>query len=109
MDSPALRTLWIALVLGLLAAAGPPAWAGNDYCRPVVEDRLRALGVAEADVRRIQFYELTRGHDDRVVRREAFVWMNSCEGNIVMSLLRGCRILQVYTRGQCSVAGVKNC
>ncbi len=108
MGLPSPKTLWIALVVGLAAVAGPPAWAGNDYCRPAVEERLGVLDVTKSDVRKIHFYEFDRGREDRVVRREAYVWMNSCQGNIVMNLYRGCRILQVYTRGQCSVAGLKN-
>jgi hypothetical protein len=108
MGLPAHRTLWIALALGFFATAGPPAWAGSNYCRPAVEERLRALGIPEADVRDIQIYAYARGRDDRVVRREANVWLQSCKGNIAMNLSRNCRIREVYTRGQCSLAGAKN-
>ena len=99
----------MALAVGLVVLAGPQARAGNDYCRPVVNERLRALNVAEADVRRVQFFEVTRGRDGRVIRREANVWLHSCTGTVVINFRRGCRIRDVYTRGQCSVAGIKHC
>jgi hypothetical protein len=108
MGSMMRSTVSIALAAGLVVSAGPQARAGNDYCRPAVEERLRALNVPEADVRRIQFFQFTRGRDDRVIRNEANVWLHSCTGGLVMIMGRGCSIRQVYSRGQCGLAGAEH-
>jgi len=99
---------WIAVVSSLVFSAGPPAWAGSRYCRPAVQERLGALGIPEADVRKIRIYDYTGGQEDRVVRREANIWLQSCKGHIAMNLSRDCYIREVYTRGQCNLAGTKN-
>jgi hypothetical protein len=99
---------WIAVVSSLVFSAGPPAWAGSGFCQAIVEERLGALGIAEADVRKIRIYAYTRGKEDRVVRREANIRLHSCKGQIAMNLSRDCYIREVYTRGECSLAGAKN-
>ena len=108
MSSFAQTMAWIAVLSSLVFSAGPPAWAGSGFCQRVVEERLGALGIAEADVRKIRIYEYTQGQDGRVVRREANIWLQSFKGNIAMNLSRDCHIREVYTRGKCNLAGTKN-
>jgi hypothetical protein len=86
-------------------------WRGSPWYQVSSSRPGRRLGQAADSARRsskIRIYAYTRGKEDRVVRREANIRLHSCKGQIAMNLSRDCYIREVYTRGECSLAGAKN-
>ncbi len=103
------KTLAISLGLaGLLTAGALPATqaqAGH-RCQDSVADHLERLKVAEDEVASLDFYTvkqtigLPTGYN-------AWISLNTCQGNLVINLSATCRVDDAYTRGECRFEGLK--
>ncbi len=93
---------------GLLTAgawSAAPAQAGH-RCQDSVADHLDRLKVAENEVASLDFYTvkqtigLPTGYN-------AWISLNTCQGNLVINLSATCRVDDAYTRGECRFEGLK--
>ncbi len=92
------------------SASLPTAAQGQERCQAVVDENLRTLAIGADDVLRLQFsptYQEDNDGNRRSNGTDVWVRLQSCEGALVIDLGRSCRVRQVYTRGSCSLPGVK--
>ena len=100
-----LRTIFAFLLIVALPA---PAFAANS-CAAESADVLARLGIPPAEVRSISVVpeiRSTREGGGRVIGYEAWVRLQSCQGALIVAFTRQCQERQVYTRGDCRIAGL---
>ena len=114
---------WMLLTGALLVAACRPQPTGYegfesfDRCEPAFGTALTALGVWPDQVRQ-RTYTVRRsfdslggrfgGRDGEVSGYEGWFRLRDCSGYLVVTADRYCRIIQAYTRGDCSVPGIQD-
>jgi len=105
------RRVWalVALLsLTPLAGASPDAEAAQ-ACHTPMEEILQRLEVTPEDIKEISV--IPRRESNRsgwvVKGYDAWVRLQSCGGALILDFTRRCRERQVYTRGDCKLAGVK--
>ncbi len=103
------KTLAVSLGLAGLLAAGAwsatPAQAGQ-RCQDAIADNLDRLKIAEDEVARLDVYTVkqTLGQP---MGYNAWISLNTCQGNLVINLSATCRVDDAYTRGECRFEGLK--
>lgn len=93
--------LTAAIALGLTAM---PAKA-KIQCELTATERLNRLKVDPSDVRKIDLVEIygARGPDVLIVRIDAWVSLNSCEGYVIIELIPPlCTVRQIWGKGECA-------
>lgn len=105
------RTLGICAFVAALLIAGW-SWqtaAAEPRCLAKVTGVLDELGIAQEQRREISVVSriVTTRDGSFVAGYDAWVRLTTCSGALIVDLRRDCRVKQTYTRGDCSVAGVK--
>lgn len=79
-------------------------------CEPTVQGQLDALALSSTDVKKISMVPRRRNIFDSevLVGFDAWVGLQACRGYLIVDMNATCKVRQVYTRGQCKLAGVKN-
>lgn len=104
------RTLGVgAVVAALMAGWSWQAEAAEPRCLAKVSAVLDELGIAQEQRREISVVPriVTTRDGSFVAGYDAWVRLTTCSGALIVDLRRDCRVKQIYTRGDCSVAGVK--
>ena len=89
-----------------LTERDPPA----DRCLPVVEQEIDRIALPRSRIDRIQIsrqLEDIRG-SQRTIGFDGWVRLNDCPGSVIVAMDKNCRVRQVYSRGMCTVPGVKS-
>ena len=95
------------IVMSFLLILRMPVARAQEYCAPVVTNRLSQLGVGSESVEEIIYANsYSSGENAEVVAIHAWVKLRSCNGQLVVEMTTGCRIIQNYTRKECRVQGV---
>lgn len=102
LGSTVLIFLLAAGVSGAVTAERHPCWRA-------AEERLRDAGLRFDDLQRADWIRETQYDGSRVTgyRLYAKPKQNCPSGNLVISMTRYCLIQNVYTSGECRVAGVE--
>ena len=97
----------VIIGLGLSLMVGSPAEAARSPCKAAMAERLDALNVDRSDIRKISYVVLHSSHREGgpMIGSEAWVSLQSCQGNLVINLSKRCRIRDVYGRGECKLGG----
>ncbi|GAB4374404.1 MAG: hypothetical protein Kow00114_36970 [Kiloniellaceae bacterium] len=102
---PLAAFLAAALVIPLAAPLSPADAAGP--CEAEVKQALQDQGVATSDVQSITVKNRARGAKSPTnYGRAAWVRLNSCSGHVVVNMTRYCMVQDLYTTGDCSLAGM---
>jgi len=79
-------------------------------CRSEAEEHLAALPIPEKDIRSVSMVNRTVGATRVTTGREgheAWVRLDSCSGWLIVELSKSCSPRQSFTRGACTIDGVK--
>ena len=101
-----MKKVVIAGLFALAAVAAVTAQA-ETLCESEITAKLTQLKVDPASVGSIYAYEM-RSREGGTTGVMGWVGLNGCRGNVVLNIGRGCRVFDVYTRGQCMVSGVSH-
>ncbi len=109
-----IKAVLLALPLAL-CMAGPVAADGGveippNACAAQIDGKLTELKINRADLDRISVSPRRDNHNDdnqRTVGIDVWVRYKVCPGSLVLDLSTDCRVNQAYTRGRCSVPGVR--
>ena len=74
------------------------------------QEHLKVLAVSESDiqsVRIIAYRRTSERNNPESFGMEAWVQLNSCEGNLVIFMNSAALVRDTYTRGDCQIAGVR--
>jgi hypothetical protein len=104
---PKKLVLAFALVAVALPAEAYLPLRDDEYCRPAVEDELRAAGIAWDSLREPDWVVETEAASpgyERVSGYRFYARPVSCaKGGIVVQMDADCRIIQTYTRRGCKL------
>lgn len=95
--------------------AGRCAPEGGDpslmaVCRAEADEYLMSLPVGTDDIKSVKMLSRNAGVTQTSVGKpghEAWVRLNSCSGWLIIELTKGCTPRQSFTRGDCSIEGIK--
>jgi hypothetical protein len=95
----------LAVPLGLAALLTASAWSiapaqASDSCKDAIADYLDRLRIAEDAVASLNLYEVKQTLG-RPIGYNAWISLNTCQGNLVINLSLNCRVNDAYTRGEC--------
>lgn len=98
-----------------LVMAGPAAAEGGllttpGACSAAIDKKIADLSIARGDIDRIAISPRYSNQDDetnRLLGIDAWVYLKSCAGALVIDMERDCSLRQVYTRGRCTLPGIK--
>ena len=104
-----------AVLLIFAACAGQALAQGfvldpSASCSAAIEKKITELAVKRDDIDRISIsprYSDREGEGFRPLGFDAWVRFKSCPGALVIDLERDCSLRQAYTRGRCTLPGVK--
>ena len=106
------RGIWaLVAVLSFLPLPGISLDAeAAQACHKPTEEILQRLEVAPKDIKEISVVPRRESHRSGWVVKgyDAWVRLQSCGGALILDFTRHCRERQVYTRGDCKLAGVKS-
>ncbi len=74
-------------------------------CGDVLAEHLSSYGIEEKDVRAVGFTNVR--HSGATLDYQARVRLKSCQGSIYVDLNEHCRVEKNYTRGDCTIEGIK--
>ena len=99
----------IVIVAISLLGFGGQAMAAPHRCAKAATVKMAQLGVAASQIKRIVFADIVE--DDRTARLvgyDAWVDLKQCQGSVVIKMSRQCEIEESYSRGACTITGLKN-
>lgn len=100
-----------ALSLGLLfGAGGASAQITDGRFEKKTREVLADLQIPDSEVESIKI-SVIRGKEDRgpeIRGAESFVRLTSCSGQLVVFMTRSAFVREAYTRGDCSIPGLKS-
>ena len=74
------------------------------------KEHLKGLTVSESDIESVRIFAYRRTserNNPESFGMEAWVSLNSCEGNLVIFMNSAALVRDTYTRGDCQIAGVR--
>ena len=103
-----IRTLTRAAILAAFALSLTAASASAFQCEPEVNQALQERGVNQSDVDSVKIMRRTGGAKSAsIYSLDAWVRLNTCSnGALIVNMTKYCMVQNVYTTGDCSVAGV---
>jgi hypothetical protein len=103
-----IRTLTRAAILAAFALSFTTASASAFQCEPEVNQALQERGVNQSDVDSVKVMRRTGGAKSAsIYSLDAWVRLNTCSnGALIVNMTKYCMVQNVYTTGDCSVAGV---
>lgn len=97
------------LVVAFLFLFSGLAMAGPHVCADAVAAGMAQLKLSRERISRTVFVDVRDGGCcDHLVGYEAWADLKQCRGSVVVKLSRNCEIEETYTRGACTIAGLKN-
>lgn len=98
----------VYVTVALLAFSGL-AMAAPHSCDKQTNAKLAQLGVAASQIKTKSFIEVRDGSvADRLQGYEAWIELDSCQGNLVLEMSPECEIQETYTKGACKIEGLKS-
>ena len=106
-------TIALAATLSIAALIGPTAVSAqviDDRFEKKTREELERLQISEEDVEsfRIVILRSRRDRSSRISGAESWSRLRSCTGYLVIVMNRGAFVQDVYTRGDCSIPGLKS-
>ena len=81
------------------------AYAAEQPCKGPVADHLKHLNVDEKDVTKIGVLPV-KTRKGKLLGHRAWVSLKSCRGSLVINLTVHCKVIDEYTRGECTMDGL---
>jgi hypothetical protein len=102
--TPVHRVAPLALAAAVTACASvTPSTTRIADCTGAAEAKLASLGIERADIESL-FNSTDRANEAGVVTdRQVWAKPKSCQGHIVLRVDSACRILDMYTTGNCAL------
>ncbi len=75
-------------------------------CQEVIADYLDLLKIAGGAVASLDVY-VVKQTMGQPIEYDAWISLNTCQGNLVINLSATCRVDDAYTRGECRFEGLK--
>ncbi len=100
--------IFVPFAATLLGCSGI-AMAQPHHCAKSVAAKMAQLDVAGPQIKRIVYDEIVANtRNAQLVSYEAWVDLKRCRGSVVVKLSLQCEVEEIYSRGDCKVAGLKN-
>jgi len=108
ISSWAILRIFVLFAATLLGCSGF-AMAQPHHCAKPVAAKMAQFDVAGPQIKRIVFDDIVENtRNAQIVGYEAWVDLKRCRGSVVIRLSLQCEVEEVYSRGNCNVAGLKN-
>lgn len=108
-------TMTLAATLAISVLAGITAASADDITDGRFEKetkaQLKELKIPESDVKSMKIVQLRKRSErsgPEILGAESWIRLNSCTGHLIVVMNRVAFTLDIYTRGDCSLAGLKN-
>jgi len=105
----------LAAALSLAVLAGINTASADDITDGRFEKETKAqleeLKIPESDVKSMKIVQLRKRSErsgPEILGAESWIRLNSCTGHLIVVMNRVAFTLDIYTRGDCSLAGLKN-
>ncbi len=102
------KSLVVALGLAALLTAGAMPFGqarAGPSCQDAISDYLASLKIDAEDVTSLNVFAV-KHRSSRPMNYDAWVSMKTCRGNLIINLSFNCRLVDAYTRGDCSFENV---